>query len=73
MLESLPEFTELGEIQSYCGSFMKSLSDFNNYNSNDFYGNKIKSLTDEIDGILVYIGRVKVKEKLFAENQSSGN
>ena len=70
LLESLPEFFELGEIQSYWGSFMKSLSDFNNYNSNDYYGNKIISLTEEIDGILVYIGRVKVKEKLFAENQA---
>ena len=70
MLHSLPEFTELGEIQSYWGSFIKSLSDFNNYISNDYYGNKIISLTDEIDGILVYIGRVKVKEKLFAENQA---
>jgi multidrug resistance efflux pump len=70
LLSSLPEFTELGEIASYWGSFTKSLSDFNNYNSNDYYGNKIKSLTDEIDGILVYIGRVKVKEKLFSENQA---
>ena len=67
---SLPEFTELGEIQSYWGSFLKSLSDFNNYNLNDYYGNKIKSLTEEIDGILVYIGRVKVKENLYEENQS---
>ncbi len=64
MLSSLPEFTELGEIQSYWGSFRKSLSDFNNYNLNDYYGNKIKSLTQEIDAILVYIGRVKVKENL---------
>jgi multidrug resistance efflux pump len=70
MIWSLPEFTELGEIQSYWGSFLKSLSDFNNYNLNDYYGNKIKSLTDEIDGILVYIGRIKVKEKLFSENQA---
>jgi HlyD family secretion protein len=70
MLWSLPEFTELGEIQSYWGSFLKSLSDFNNYNLNDYYGNKIKSLTDEIDGILVYIGRIKVKEELFSENQA---
>jgi HlyD family secretion protein len=69
MLLSLPEFTELGEIQSYWGSFLKSLSDFNNYNINDYYGNKIISLNEEIDGILVYIGRVKVKEKLYAENQ----
>jgi HlyD family secretion protein len=69
MLASLPEFTELGEIQNYWGSFLKSLSDYNNYNLNDFYGNKIKSLTDEIDGILSYIGKLKVKEDLYAENQ----
>ena len=68
MLSSLPDSLELGEIQSFWGTFIKSLSDFNNYNQNDFYGFKIKSLTDEIDGILVYIGRVKVKEKLFSEN-----
>ncbi len=37
--------------------------------SNDYYGNKIISLTDEIDGILVYISRIKVKEELYAENQ----
>ena len=69
MPTSLPEFSELGEIQNYWGSFLKSLSDFNNYNINDYYGNKIKSLTDEIDGILTYIGRVEVKEKLFSENR----
>jgi multidrug resistance efflux pump len=68
-LSSLPEFAELGEIQSYWGSFLKSLSDFNNYVLNDYYGKKILSLTDEIDGILVYIGRIKVKEELFSENQ----
>jgi multidrug resistance efflux pump len=70
MLSSLPEFTELGEIQSYWGSFLKSLSDFNSFNINDYYGNKIISITEEIDGILVYIGRVRVKENLYAENQS---
>jgi len=68
-LSSLPDFAELGEIQSYWGSFLKSLSDFNNYVLNDYYGKKILSLTDEIDGILVYIGRIKVKEELFSENQ----
>jgi len=69
MLTSLPEFSELGEIQNYWGSYLKSLSDFNNYNINDYYGNKIKSLTDEINGILTYIGRVEVKEHMFSENQ----
>lgn len=68
-LSFLPEFAELGEIQSYWGSFLKSLSDFNNYILNDYYGNKILSLNEEIDGILTYIGRLKVKEKLYSENQ----
>jgi multidrug resistance efflux pump len=69
MPASLPGFSELGEIQSYWGSFLKSLSDYTSYNYNDFYGNKIISLTEEIDNILGYIGRVKVKEELFTENQ----
>lgn len=69
MLASIPEFNELGEIQNYWGSFLKSLSDFNSYNLNDYYGNKIKSLTEEIDAILVYIGKIKIKEKLYSENQ----
>ncbi len=68
-LSGLPEFTELGEIQEYWGTFRKTLSDFNNYIINDFYGKKVSSITDEIDGILVYIGRVKVKESFFTENQ----
>jgi multidrug resistance efflux pump len=69
MLASMPEFIELGEIQNYWGSFLKSLSDFNNYNLNDYYGVKIKSLTEEIDGIQVYIGKIKIKEELYSENQ----
>ncbi len=66
---SLPDFSELGEIQGFWASFQKSLSDFSNYVINDFYGSKMNSVTDEIDGILVYIGRIKVKEKLYSENQ----
>lgn len=66
---SLPVFTELGELQSYWSSFLKSLSDYSNYNINDFYGNKILSLTDEINAILSYIGKVRVKEDLYSENQ----
>lgn len=65
----LPDFTELGEIQTYWSSFRKSLSDYSSYNMNDFYGNKIRSINDEIDGILAYIDRVKVKEKLYSENR----
>jgi multidrug resistance efflux pump len=65
----LPEFSQLGELQGYYGTFLKNLSDYNNYNKNDFYGNKIKSITDEINGIQEYIDRLIVKEKLNSENQ----
>jgi HlyD family secretion protein len=65
----LPVFAELGELQPYWGTFLKSLSDYYNYILNDYYGNKINKLTEEIDNILVYIGRVKVKEQLYSENQ----
>jgi multidrug resistance efflux pump len=67
--KSLPDFTELGELQEIYGSFLKNLSDLNNYISNDFYGYKIASLTDEINGIQEYINRLVVKEKLYSENQ----
>jgi multidrug resistance efflux pump len=67
--KNLPVFSQLGELQEIYGSFLKNLSDLNNYLSNDFYGNKIASLAAEIKGIQEYINRLVVKEKLFAENQ----
>lgn len=66
---SLPVFDELGEIQNYWGTFSKSLYDYNNYIVNDFYGYKIKSLSDEIKALREYIERIGVKEKLYAENR----
>jgi HlyD family secretion protein len=65
----LPQFSELGELQGFYGTFLKNLSDLNNYEINDFYGSKIASLTDEIKSIQEFITRLSVKEKLFAENQ----
>jgi multidrug efflux pump subunit AcrA (membrane-fusion protein) len=65
----LPEFSELGELQGIYASFMKNLSDLDNYNANDFYGSKINSLSEEIAGIQEYIRRLVIKENLYAENQ----
>lgn len=65
----LPSFSELGELQGYYATFLKALADLNNYTINDFYGSKVKSLTDEINSIQEYIKRLSVKEKLFSENQ----
>ena len=70
--ESLPAFSELGDIQSYWASFLKSLSDYTNYVINDFYGNKIASVTEEIKGLEEYIARVKEKERLYTENRRLG-
>jgi multidrug resistance efflux pump len=67
--ESLPVFSSLGELQEVYGLFLKNLSELRNYIENDFYGYKIRSLSDEIHGIQEYINRLIVKEKLFAESQ----
>ena len=65
----LPLFSELGELQGFYATFLKSLSDLNSYLNNDFYGSKIASLTDEINQTQEYINRLSVKEKLYEENQ----
>lgn len=67
--QSLPSFSKLGELQGFYGIFLKNLSDLNSYNTNDFYGSKIASLTDEINGTQEYIDRLSVKEKWYSENQ----
>jgi len=67
--DELPSFSELGELQEYWGSFLKNISDYNNYVTNDYYGFKIRSVTEEIAGLEEYIKRVKEKERLFEENQ----
>jgi HlyD family secretion protein len=65
----LPAFSGLGELQGFYGTFLKNLSDLNNYMINDFYGSKIASLADEINGIQEFISRLSIKEKLYSENQ----
>jgi HlyD family secretion protein len=65
----LPLFSELGELQGFYATFLKSLSDLNSYVNNDFYGSKIASLTDEINKTQEYISRLGTKEKLYEENQ----
>jgi multidrug efflux pump subunit AcrA (membrane-fusion protein) len=69
MYRSLPLFSELGELQSYYGIFLKNLSDLNNYTTNDFYGSKIIMVAKELDGIQEFIRRLGVKEKLYSENR----
>jgi HlyD family secretion protein len=66
---SLPDLRHLGELQESYSGFVRTVRDLENYVVNDFYGNKARSVKDEITGIQDYISRLVVKEKLFAENQ----
>ncbi len=66
----LPMFSQLGEIQNFYAAFLKNLSDLNSFVNNDYFGNKIRSLIDEIKATEEYIDRLKVKEKLFTENSN---
>lgn len=63
-----PQFSRLGELQYYWSAFLKCLKDYNSFNLNDYYGNKMRSLGEEINALADYIKRLEVKEKLFAEN-----
>lgn len=64
----LPHLSDLGELQIFYGSFLKSIADYTNYIKNDFYGNKINSVKNEINGIHTYIDRLRENEKLYTEN-----
>lgn len=66
--QTLPLLSNLGDFQSYYASFLKSLSDYDIFVRNDYYGNKIISVNDEISVLEEYIMRMKVKEKLLSEN-----
>jgi multidrug resistance efflux pump len=63
-----PPFTDLGELQNHYAAFIKTLSDYNTYIENDFYGSKILSTAEEIKSIQEYINHIKVKDYLFSEN-----
>jgi multidrug resistance efflux pump len=67
--ESLPLLSRLGELQSYYAAFMKSLTDYNTYVKNDFYGAKINSVTEEILGLQEYISKMRIKESIISENK----
>ena len=66
--QSLPAFSMLGELQIYYTSFIKALQDYDTYNRNDFYGNKINSINKEISALQQYTDRMRVKEKLISDN-----
>ena len=65
---TIPNMQELGELEAFFGTFIKSLSDYNNFIKNDYYGNKIKSANEELKGLRSYLARLKENERLYSEN-----
>jgi HlyD family secretion protein len=67
--EKLPLLSRLGELQGSYELFLKNLTDFNSYTLNDYFGNKVLSLEEEIRGTEEYVRRLKVKENLYNDNK----
>jgi HlyD family secretion protein len=65
---SVPYLSELGEIQTFFGTFFKNLTDYNNSVRNDYYGKKIEAVNDGLKGLMTYLERLKENEKLYSEN-----
>jgi multidrug resistance efflux pump len=66
----MPDLSELGELQNYYGTFRKCITDLNNFLRNDFYGNRIKTVKDELAGLKRYTAQLIEKQKLLSENFS---
>ncbi len=67
-IESVPELSQLGELQVYFGTFRKSLMEYQNFIKNDIYGNKINASKAKLSQIAVYLNGLKQTEKLYSEN-----
>jgi HlyD family secretion protein len=66
-LDHIPDISGIGELQAHYGTFMKTVSDLENFRVNDYYGNKIKSTGAEITELKRVIRTLNEKEKLQNE------
>lgn len=67
-ITKMPEIGELGELQNYYGTFRKCVTDLNDFLKNDYYGNRIKSVKDELAGLKKYTTQLIEKEKILSES-----
>jgi HlyD family secretion protein len=65
---SIPDLSELGELQENFSNYRKSLTDINSFRKIDYYGSRISSVTEEISAIKRFIDNLKIKEKLASQN-----
>jgi HlyD family secretion protein len=65
---NIPDFNELGELQNSFSVFSRNSYDLFSFITNDFYGSKIRSTTEELKGLRIYISQLKENERLISEN-----
>jgi multidrug resistance efflux pump len=67
--ELLPQLKRLGELQQPFSHFIQSYNRLHNYITNDYLGNRINALKDEINASRQYIEALRLKEKLLLSDQ----
>jgi len=66
--ETIGSYQNLGEIQEPFNLYRQSLSRLANYRTNDYLGNRIRALGEEIAAGKQYLSSLRNKEKLYQED-----
>lgn len=67
-ISDIPELKDLGELQASFGIYRKCVSDLSAFLKNDYYGNKIISVRQELEGLGLYLAQLRESERLISEN-----
>jgi len=67
-IETIPDFYNLGELQTAYETFRKSVSDIDNFLRNDYYGARINAVNEELKELKIYTARLQQSEKFYNEN-----
>jgi multidrug resistance efflux pump len=68
----VPDISGLGELQNYYSQFRKAVTGLDNFRKNDLYGNKIRSVQQELAGLKIYSAQLKENQRLLSENLRLG-
>ncbi|MGB4292848.1 MAG: biotin/lipoyl-binding protein, partial [Bacteroidales bacterium] len=67
-IETIPDFYNLGELQTPYETFRKSISDIDNFVKNDYYNARINAVNEELRELKTYTARLQENEKFYNEN-----
>ncbi|HVN58902.1 MAG TPA: HlyD family efflux transporter periplasmic adaptor subunit [Bacteroidales bacterium] len=64
----IPALVNLGELQGWYSALIKTITDLGNFKKNDYYGQRIRTIRDELNGLRKYRQILIEKEKMLSEN-----